>query len=578
MRQIKDAANCGAIMLCMICCAVCSGQTTQLPLPNQRPTATHQAKPTKLPAVKLHQAIGSLNLQPVPRNASPHTPLMDVGPGWVDEATSGESIAPDESTIRQTSGETVLLPLEAAGPVTGVEEFEEGDKKDLVSLVASGAPLVPILKMIADHHALNLVVGPDVKGDVTISIRNARKEEVLDAILGVAGYNWTQVDNLLYVTTTKAEGMDPRVQGRVIRVYPLDYVAAAEVEAVANGLLSPIGSAYTSESSSTDQLRTRELLVVEDTVAAQNRISQFIAQIDIPPRQVLVEAHVLQVALTDEERHGINLKALARIESTRLTLQGVGVTDEGATEGKSVTFRIDGKDMQSVVELIRENSNSRTLASPKISVVNHQEAKIQIGQRLPYSVSTTTQTVTVESVEFLDVGIVLTVQPVITNDGKVLMTVFPKVSGGKILDNGFPEEETTEVQTTILMNDGDGVIIGGLIREEDLHSRAIVPYLGRIPVIGTLFRRRTDSTRRNELIVALVTHVIPEACPPRQKEALDLEQTLPEYAAFELMHPSGLASSHYPVDQPMLQSEELPPSILRSEPYQELPEGNIPFE
>jgi type II secretory pathway component GspD/PulD (secretin) len=433
--------------------------------------------------------------------------------------------------IQLVSGESVLVPLAVEPPAENVDLAGE---HGLVTLVATGAELKSVLRMIADHHGLNLVLGPEVGGPVTVSIRGARLEEVLDAILGVAGFAWHRVDNLLYVTGVSAAGMDPRVQGRVLQVYPLDYVAATDVEPVANGLLSPVGSVYVSQADSADQLRTREILVVEDTASAHARIAQYISQIDIPPRQVLVEAHVLQVALSEEERHGIDLRGLARLDGSSITLEGSGFTDT-ESGGKAVTLRFDGRDMQSLIELIRQQSNSRTLASPKLSVVNHQEAKIQIGQRLPYSVSTTTQTTTVESVEFLEVGIVLTVRPVITNDGHVLMNVFPKVSGGKITDNGFPEEDTTEVQTTILMPDGGGVIIGGLIREENIQNRAMVPFFGRIPVLGHLFRRRSDELRRNELIVALVTHVMPDTCSPRMHEMMELEQTLPDYAACELL-------------------------------------------
>ncbi len=135
----------------------------------------------------------------------------------------------------------------------------------------------------------------------------------------------------------------------------------------------------------------------------------------------------------------------------------------------------------------------------------------------------------------------MTVRPIITADGNVLMNVLPKVSGGKITQNGFPEEETTEVQTTILMQDGGGVIIGGLIREDDVQSRAMVPFLGRIPVLGRLFRRSSDESRRNELIVALVTHVMPDACGPRTHEMMELDQTLPDYAASELLQTQPVA-------------------------------------
>lgn len=449
-----------------------------------------------------------------------------------DELTAGTRASRPLNPIKLVSNDdAILVPLQTLAPPENVNLHDSAD--GLVNLIATGAELTSVLRMMADHHDLNLVLGPDVGGPVTVSIKGARLEEVLDAILGVAGFAWHRSDNLLYVTGSMATGMDPKVQGRTVQVYQLDYVAAAEVQGVASGLLSPVGTAFISESDAADQLRTREALVIEDTPAAHVRIAEYLSQIDIAPRQVLVEAHVLQIALDEEERHGIDLRALTRLDGSSITLRGTGFTD--VSEGtKALTLSIDGKDMNSVIELIRQQTNSRTLASPKLSVVNHQEAKIQIGQRLPYSVATTTQTTTVQSVEFLEVGIVLTVRPVITQDGHVLMQVLPKVSGGKITENGFPEEETTEVQTTILMPDGGGIIIGGLIREDDVHARAMVPGFSRIPILGHLFKRRTDDVRRNELVVALVTHVIPEAYGPRCQEVMELQQTLPDYAASEL--------------------------------------------
>lgn len=443
-----------------------------------------------------------------------------------------------EPPVRQAADRKVLLPLATPPPAPDVQLDSEDD---LVTLVATGAELSAVLRMIAEHHRLNLVLGPDVSGPVTVSIHDARLEEVLDAILGVAGLHWHRTGNLLYVTSATATDLDPRVQGQTVRVYPLNYVAAADLEATVNGLLSPSGSAFISESDPADQLRTREVLVVEDTAEAHRRIAQFIAQIDVPPRQVLVEAHVLQVDLDEKQRHGIDLSSLARLGHSKVTLEGAGFADSGT--GPSLSLHVDGTDMDGVLQLIRQRTASRTLASPKLSVVNHQEAKIQIGERLPYSVSTTTQTTTVETVEFLEVGIVLTIQPVITDDGQVLMTVFPKVSDGTITANGYPEEKTTEVSTTILMRDGGGCIIGGLIQEDDVEQTAEVPGLSRVPWVGKLFQRSSHQTRRNELIVALVTHVLPAHNSPRAREYHQLQKTLPPYAGAELRyreHPPGL--------------------------------------
>ncbi len=92
--------------------------------------------------------------------------------------------------------------------------------------------------------------------------------------------------------------------------------------------------------------------MVEDTSAAHGRIAQYIAQIDIAPRQVLVEAHVLQVALSEEERHGIDWRGLTRLEGRKITLEGSGFAETGTGE-PSLTLQVDGRDMQSVIELIR---------------------------------------------------------------------------------------------------------------------------------------------------------------------------------------------------------------------------------
>ncbi len=437
------------------------------------------------------------------------------------------------SGVQLVSGQRQLIQLQQAPHIDGVQLEDENG---LVTLVTTGADLNSVLRMIADEHHLNLVVGPDVGGTVNVSIRGAALEEVLDAILGVSGFRWNRNGNLLYVTGSSTSAMDPRTQGRSVQVYPLNYVAATDVQPVATGLLSDVGNVFVTSSDPKDQMRTRETLVVDDIQAAQVRVSQYLAQVDVPPRQVLIESHVLQVALTEEDRHGINLRNLARIHGSRITLEGTGFAEDQT--GPSMALRLDGTDMGAFIELLQSHTNSRTLASPKLSVVNHQEARIQIGQRLPYTVATTTQTTTVQSVEFLDVGIVLTVEPIITDDGNVLMTVLPKVSGGKITESGFPEEETTEVSTTVLMPDGGGLVIGGLIRADDVHTHAFTPFFNRIPLVGKLFERRSDTHRRNELIVALVTHVMPSVCPVRPKENMDLYTVLPEYAQETLKLPT----------------------------------------
>ena len=143
-------------------------------------------------------------------------------------------------------------------------------------------------------------------------------------------------------------------------------------------------------------------------------------------------------------------------------------------------------------------------------VLNGQEARIQVGEQLGFFVTTTTQTSTLQDVQFLDVGVVLRVTPIISNDGRVVMTVKPEVSHGQINPTTtLPEEETTEVETTVMLNDGYGMVIGGLIKENDREVENKVPWLGDLAIIGRAFQQRTVKRERHEVIIALVPHIIP---------------------------------------------------------------------
>lgn len=445
------------------------------------------------------------------------------------QRTSREHDALDGESFVEPLPEPQLLPLLREPIPDGVTLT--ADSQDRVNLIATETSLSSLLRMIAEHHQLNLVIAPGVDAPVTVSIRNARLDEVLDAIVHIAGFHWHRSGNLLYVTSATATA-DPRLQGRIVRVYPLDYVRAVSVQTAISGMLSPLGNVVINEADNSDQQKTREILIVDDTLDVHERIAEVIARLNSPPKQVLVEAHVLQVKLGENNRHGINLNSVARLGNSKINFGGVNPSAFDA--GPGMVLQLEGNDLNGLIQCIQENTNSRTLASPKVSIVNQQEAKIQIGRRLPYTEITNTDNGNnIQNVRFLEIGIILTVTPVITEDGNILMTVLPKVSDGFINDNQQPEEDVTEVSTTVLMPDGGGLIIGGLIEEKQIHTLNVVPGLHRIPVLGRLFTKEEDDVDRNELIVALVTHVVrdPCACPPRYHEQTELQNVLPGYAA-----------------------------------------------
>ena len=130
---------------------------------------------------------------------------------------------------------------------------------------------------------------------------------------------------------------------------------------------------------------------------------------------------------------------------------------------------LTGDDLGGVIEMLQTTTDAKTLGSPKMLVLNEQEARLQVGEHLGFKVTTTTETSTLESVQFLDVGVVLRITPRITRDGRVLLHVKPEVSKGAVNpETGLPESQTTELETDVMLNDNEGMVIGGLIKEDDI--------------------------------------------------------------------------------------------------------------
>ena len=396
---------------------------------------------------------------------------------------------------------------------------------DRVTLVVRDESLAVVLGMIAEQHRLNVVSGDEVTGRLTVTLNDVPLDDALDSILTANGYTWTRHRDILTVSRIATDTrLSPVAQGRVMRVFQLNFTSATDIDRVVQGLLSPVGQSVVTETSPEHSRRTREEIVVEDLPAYLARIESYISQADVPPRQVHVEAHVLQIVLEDDSQHGVNLNQLLRLSNTDIRLRTIGFADPLA----SPTFflGIDGTDLNGLIQCLKTTTDAKTLASPKVMVLNGQEARIQVGESLGYLVTTTTQTSTLQNVDFLDVGVVLNVTPQISDDGRIMMKVKPEVSGGRINpDTGLPDKSTTEVETTIMLNDGQGMVIGGLIREEVTEIQNKLPIAGDLWLIGRAFQRRTLLKQRNEYIIALLPRIVPCATPMTDREHMELQQS-----------------------------------------------------
>ncbi len=409
--------------------------------------------------------------------------------------SAGQGPAPDR---------TVKLPLAASVPADAVRVDPQ---TGLVSIIVRNAPLGEILALLAEHEGLNLITAEDIAARVSITLVDVPFADALGSILSVAGYTYVEQRGVLLVTSIAADRtVGPEAQGREVRVFRLNYVSASDVDAVIQGLLSPSGQSFVTQTSEADMRKTHELIVVEDLPWYLHRIEQTIWQLDRPPRQVLIEAHVLSVELEDECEHGIDF-AYLDFDRPVITLETTGFADP--TASPAFMLDLDETSFKALLDALKTTTDAKTLASPKVYALNGQQARIQIGEQLGYRVTTTTQTSTLESVDFLEVGVILTVTPCITPDNKVIMQVRPQVSNGQVNELGLPEEETTEVDTSVLLEDGHGIVIGGLIQEEDVETQQKVPFVGDMWLIGRLFQRRTVRRKRTEIIIAMIPRVLP---------------------------------------------------------------------
>ena len=186
------------------------------------------------------------------------------------------------------------MPLIGTEPDPDLNLSKNGN--GLITLIVRDKSLSQVLALIAQTQNLNIVASNDIDALISITLRDVPIEEALTAILSVANYTWVKRNNIILITSlTDATNLPADVQGRQIQVFDLDFASATVVAETVKNFLSPIGKVSVGISNPTNNRLTQERVVVEDLPESLARIADYIAQVDQPPRQVLIEAHVLQV-------------------------------------------------------------------------------------------------------------------------------------------------------------------------------------------------------------------------------------------------------------------------------------------
>lgn len=252
-------------------------------------------------------------------------------------------------------------------------------------------------------------------------------------------------------------------------------------------------------------------------------VEKIIRSLDEPTKEVLIEARVLQVILRPEYNVGIDWTALLNNNSgkNKFNIKSMmGNSSIGSTFGQIGVGQINTGDFAASLQALQEVSDTKILSSPQILVTNNEEAKIHIGDTVPYIVSTINGTgdnaIKSEDVRFIDVGLKLDVIPTINDDGMVTMRLRPEISSvvarvNSQAGDGIPQVNKTEVETSVMVQDGMTVVLAGLRKEDKSHVKRGVPGLMNVPYLGSLFSNTSDQITSTEIVILITPHIVKAA-------------------------------------------------------------------
>jgi type II secretory pathway component GspD/PulD (secretin) len=469
----------------------------------------------------------------------------------------------------------LLIVLSLVISFIGGQAFaSEQGSKPLVSMEFKDADIQNVLRILAKQAGLNMIVGEEIKGKVTVSFVDVTLEEALKQILASQGYVYVKTDNIIRVTVQEKLDM-------ITRTFTLKYANAEEVKVSLGTMLSAKGKVEVDKRTNTliitdtirkveglvpiikkldikiskevqleaekvkiptvtrmfvlkyaeaeeikitlEELKSKEgkviankeanAIIVTDTPVNVEKISKYLEELDIEPRQVLIEAKIAEITLDKDTQLGINWQKFdfLILESEVKPGQAYtgGVTTDFALGNTGLTLNVFEQNTDVVLNALTEMTDVDLLSSPKIVTLDHQEAYINVGEKVPYIVSRVEEGVVTETVDWQEVGIKLTVTPHISPNNTVIMDIHPEVSEVKSETvQGYPRIATREATTQVLIRDGQTIAIGGMIKDKRTKSVYRVPILGSIPILGMPFRKTITVINKIELVILITPRIL----------------------------------------------------------------------
>ncbi|POA30140.1 MULTISPECIES: type IV pilus secretin PilQ [unclassified Pseudomonas] len=395
-----------------------------------------------------------------------------------------------------------------------------------------------VLQLIADFTNLNLVASDTVQGGITLRLQNVPWDQALDLVLKTKGLDKRKIGNVLLVAPADEiaarERQELESRKQIAELAPLrrellqvNYAKAADIAKLFQSVTSAEAKVDERGSITVDE-RTNNIIAYQ-TQDRLDELRRIVAQLDIPVRQVMIEARIVEANVDYDKSLGVrwggsvrnkgnwNASGVSNGANASSTIGTPGSTstnspfvDMGAagnTSGIGIAFITDNVLLDLELTAMEKTGNGEIVSQPKVVTSDKETAKILKGTEIPYQEASSSGAT---SVAFKEASLSLEVTPQITPDNRIIMEV--KVTKdepdylNKVQD--VPPIKKNEVNAKVLVNDGETIVIGGVFSNTQSKVVDKVPFLGDVPYLGRLFRRDVVSEKKSELLVFLTPRIM----------------------------------------------------------------------
>ncbi|MBW7875795.1 MAG: secretin and TonB N-terminal domain-containing protein [Candidatus Cloacimonetes bacterium] len=395
-----------------------------------------------------------------------------------------------------------------------------GDDGNTINVKYENAPLELVIQSIMAVTKLNVVVDSKVTGRTTLNLKNVPWRQGLDLILRTNELGMRQVGNTLVIAPNAviAKNFD---QG-ITNTYPLRYAKAEDVQGIITALL---GKQTAGEISVQVEKRLNALLVSAPQDMFK-RIEELLARVDRPVPQVMIDIKVVEVSSDFTNNLGFDWSW-----GTGGVAGGLGTPGQGSVlQYTEYARNLDNADQYSdpargmnlfnfgdffrsnfffnaVFTAITQTSESRILSSPRLVAMNGVQANLNISRELTFAGGVDQQP------QSKDAGTIISLTPRINDDGFIVMDIDLEKSTAQLGTNGLPTVDKTKIKSTLQVQDGEEILVGGLVEESETRSTQKIPFLSKLPFIKHLFNKETYSPTSKEIVVLITPKIVKQNIP-----------------------------------------------------------------